>query len=175
MKNYIILITCLFGIITAYIYFKQRDTIQRLTNNIESLTIDSNTYIVLEKRELKRLQYYKRELDSLKINPAKVKRITVTNVVVKTDTFETVKTIETVKYKDKDYSQYTTNNGCFDVNILATDEPILLPIEFELKVKQFEYYRRKKILFLRIGRQYVETKITSNCGEVKTEVIEVLK
>ena len=175
MKKYIILFTCLFAVITAYIYFKQRDTIQRLTNNIESLAIDSNTHIVLDKRELRRLQYYKRELDSLKINPSKVKRITVTNIVVKTDTFETTKTVETVKYKDKDYSQYTTNNGCFDVNILATDEPILLPIEFTLNVKQFEYYRRKKILFLHIGRQYVETQVVSNCGEVKTEVIEVLK
>jgi hypothetical protein len=175
MKKTLIILSLIFAILTAYIYFKQREEIKRLKNNLESLKIDSNTHIVVTKSELKAYQLYKKELDSLKIAPGKVKRINVTTIEVKTDTVILVKNKEVVKYKDKDYSQYTTNYECFTVDVLATDEPVLLPFEINIKVRQYEYYKRKKILWLPIGRKYIETKVVTNCGTVKTEVIEVVE
>jgi len=178
MKRYIgiiILVLIIFGLI--YFLNESRKTNNRLKANQISLYTDTNTHVILTKKELKKLELYKHELDSLKIRPNKVKRVTVTDVIIQTDTFLLIKTKEVVKYKEKDYQQYSINEGCLNIDVLATEQPILLPIKLKLKIQQYEYYKRRKIWFLRIGKKYLETTIVSNCegANITSEVIEVVK
>jgi hypothetical protein len=141
---------------------------KRLAANQQSLLTEHNSYVQLSEKEMKRLSdRYEQQLLDLKLKMKDVKQVSDYKIKIQYDTVRELK-IDTVPIYvgggEKIYRKYTAEYPCFKLDILATEEPIVMPIDIQLEFNHFIVEKRIRLLGITLKRKPIRHEFYSECG-----------
>ena len=140
---------------------------KRLYNNNKQLLSDKDSYIEMKRGEMKALEErYEKQLDSLNIRLKDVRQVSDFRITYKTDTVRELITDTLIRYieNEKLYRKYTAEYKCFNIDVLATEEPIILPLNIELEFNHFITQREVRFLGIVLKRKDVKHEFYNECG-----------
>lgn len=189
IKTYGIIILSI-ALVSMYILLVyQTNEKNRINENYQSYVSERQTNVLELELYKKEIKYYlennrKELLDSLKsinIPIRKVERI-ITNTIYYRDTTGTQisldSLINSIKLDNNPMSiPFNDKNECFNISGIVSyiDHELSLKIndrEYKDTIDIVRYWKRKKILFLRIGKKEYKDTILNKCGEIHTTIIE---
>lgn len=170
-------ILVLFFILVIALLMNLREQNKRLKNNFDNLN-NNNKELLLTKKEFK--EYYKSDFDSLKLAIRGLRVKNITNITkIKNNYIDSTKNV---------YNSNVISNGVFDISykdkcfgfkgyFSTLDTSItLLDKYFNNNNTIVNYWQRKKILGLKIGKKLYYQKIISDCNDsIKIERINIKK